>query len=247
MIVKKKPCIYKNNSSSRMINAVFQVWLFNLNARMGVLNRKIIMFLDKCSSHKLPDTHRLANVKRFYKLVSFLLREMSCKNHISSLKWNILQAMHWICQAWNSISSTTIKNASRKQGFLFHGKQILLVRMFQKSQKISTTLNCREVSFEDFVVCDKALAICSSSEDQSGTSNTTSTVEKGTTQEPEDDKSTPGTEDKHEQLPGIAEVNSALKPLENHQILSDDAEENMAIFNQLVGAVQAELRKKCMQ
>ncbi|KAJ8898401.1 hypothetical protein PR048_003761 [Dryococelus australis] len=181
-------CIYKYNSSSWMTSAVFQEWLFSLNARMSVLNRKIIMFLDQCSSDKLPHTQSLANVKQIATPGpgNYICAEafLQAPAEISSSKWNILQDMHQICQAWNSCFINTCHGIPVS---LTHVDSEDVPEIPEEWLQVSTTLNCREVSFEDFVESDNALAICPSSEDLSGTSDTTYTVEEGTKQESEDE------------------------------------------------------------
>lgn len=267
--VKKLPCIYKNNGNSWMTASVFQEWLFSIDARMGVANRKILLFLDQCTAHKLPEPKRLRNVKvqffpanctsklqpldqgvicqvkRLYRhqLVLYLLREMSCKKDVKTAKWNILQAMHRICQAWNTVTPTNIAKCFKKAGFPVvcdTNEEIP-----EEWCEVTMTLGC-EVSFEDFVECDSALAVCPSTEDQCDIR--TSTEEETTVRCSEEHESTPPTdEDEEIRRPSTAEVTSALTTLEKLFLLSDRVEENMRIFNQLEVLVQTELGKKSKQ
>lgn len=55
--VKSFPILYKSNRKSWMTSAIFGEWLKKVDKSMGLKNRKILLFIDNCSSHKnLPST-----------------------------------------------------------------------------------------------------------------------------------------------------------------------------------------------
>ncbi|KAJ8880109.1 hypothetical protein PR048_020732 [Dryococelus australis] len=105
-------------------------------------------------------------LRRFCKhqLVSFLLREMSCKN-----RYFIIEVEHSASHApdWPSMEFHFIN---------YHQKMLQESRFFSVSLEavvdgedwlqVSATLKCREVFFEDVVECGNGLDICPSSEDQ---------------------------------------------------------------------------------
>jgi hypothetical protein len=109
---------------------------------MGAANRKVLLFTDKCPEHP-ADT-------MFLKSVTVIFFPPHCTNNLqptdlgvihslkakhrevlvckataaiknkTELKLNILQAMHMVVAAWNSLSSAIIRNCYRKAGFPSH-------------------------------------------------------------------------------------------------------------------------------
>ena len=137
--VKKLPVAYDANNSAWMNTDLFQKWLLSFDTRMKIFKKKIILFLDNFSGHKVTNLN-LENIRiEFYPpnctsilqpLDQGIIRAF--KNHyrtkllskiISKIdrveiddEINILDALEFLSIAWKMISQQTIINCFSVSG-----------------------------------------------------------------------------------------------------------------------------------
>ena len=58
--IKPKPVEYKFNNKAWMTSVIFEDWLFKLNRQYRQIKRTIIIFIDNCTVHTVP---QLSNIK----------------------------------------------------------------------------------------------------------------------------------------------------------------------------------------
>lgn len=58
--VKTKPVQYTSNKKAWMTGEIFQNWLIDLDKQFQKKKRKILLFIDNCTAHQVPN---LKNVK----------------------------------------------------------------------------------------------------------------------------------------------------------------------------------------
>uniref|UniRef100_A0A3Q2XZU1 HTH CENPB-type domain-containing protein n=1 Tax=Hippocampus comes TaxID=109280 RepID=A0A3Q2XZU1_HIPCM len=133
---------YEANRKAWMTSEIFLKWLHQLNNKMVIQNRKILLFMDNCgahvpatlsnmkiiffppntTSHLQPmDAGVIQNVKLQYRksmLKSILLNMDEC-NKASDLvkKITVRDAIEWIEAAWMKLESSTISKCFSKCGF----------------------------------------------------------------------------------------------------------------------------------
>ena len=140
----KKPLMYRWNKKAWMTGALFEEYVTDLDKKMTLAGRKIILFLDNCSSH--DPRLRLNNVtlifsppnttsvlrpadqgiikcfKGYYrqKLIRYLINSITAEpeKHVKDFKVNLKQAMEWSKAAWESVTEETIRNCFAKSGFI---------------------------------------------------------------------------------------------------------------------------------
>ena len=136
------PAYWFANKKAWMTSVLFQDWLKILNRQMRSQNRKILLFMDNAPSH--PDV-KLSNVlvkifpanttsklqpmdqgvikavKTRYKklLLTSLLQKLEDCETVTELvkKVTVLDAVNWVCKAWNDLPPTTIQKYFRRSGF----------------------------------------------------------------------------------------------------------------------------------
>lgn len=137
---KTLPCRYESNKNAWMTSKIFLQYLNFLDAKMGVQNRKIILFMDHCSAHP-TDTGTLRNIcvkflppnttsclqpmdqgiiKNFKhhfraRLCKRLLRDIEAKKPVKKI--SLLTALHMTAASWASMPQSVIANCFRKAGF----------------------------------------------------------------------------------------------------------------------------------
>lgn len=140
--------IWKSNAKAWMTRDIMTEWLLDLDRRMTLAKRKIVLFLDNASTH--PLLHNLQSVKLIFiplcisfcchpleqgiiKSFKILYRQCVLRHqlvrmdNISGLrkKINILDAILWIKSALNTIQRTTVRNGFLKSGILISsGKKV---------------------------------------------------------------------------------------------------------------------------
>ena len=125
-----------------MTSTIFEDWLKKLNRKMFLQKRKILLFIDNAPSHP---TLNFSNVKVVFFLANttsnlqpmdqgviqnvkvqyrkLLLRELLLKleecHSVTELikKVTVLDAVNWICEAWDNVTPLTIQRCFRKAGF----------------------------------------------------------------------------------------------------------------------------------
>ena len=141
--VKRKPCIYRSNTKAWMTTTIFNEYLKKLNSHFIQTNRKVLFFADNHITH--VKAKKYSNIKlEFFPanttsvlqpldqgvISTFKLKyrqsmikhmiEQHCLNpqfNFQSNKITILQALHWIHEAWMTIEPKTIVNCFRKAYF----------------------------------------------------------------------------------------------------------------------------------
>ncbi len=130
-----------------MTRAIFEPFLKKFDREMGLKRRKVILFMDNASCHKLDSSTRFRNVKIIFfppnctsqiqpldlgiipafkarykkRLLQFILSEMEEKagNAGNLLKSvTVLQSIYWAVSSWEETKAETIQKCFRKAGFL---------------------------------------------------------------------------------------------------------------------------------
>lgn len=142
--VSMLPCEWHSNKKAWMTLKIMEGWLIKLNQRMVQQKRNILLFMDNASSHpKLNlsnikliffpanttsvlqpmDQGVIYTTKLYYrkKVLSRLCREMDTVENVSDLAKtiNVLDAIHWLANAVNSVSPHCVEGAFKKAGFKF--------------------------------------------------------------------------------------------------------------------------------
>jgi hypothetical protein len=139
---KGLPVIYRSNEKSWMKTDIFTEFLTKFNRKMLRQNRKVMLFIDNCSSHPYMS---LSNVKIIFlprnttsrlqpmdqgiiKCLKDYYRSLIVRKLISILDNNqypdiksidLFDALIMLKSSWNKVSDTTIKNCFIKAGFKF--------------------------------------------------------------------------------------------------------------------------------
>lgn len=133
---------WRANKKAWMTGQLMTDWLEQLDRKMRMLNRKIILFLDNATSHvhlnlqnvKLVffppnvtstcqpmDQGVIQNFKLKYRQLALqhLIANLDKNNGIQDLSKciDVLKAATWIQKAWKDVSPSTIKNCFKKAGF----------------------------------------------------------------------------------------------------------------------------------
>jgi uncharacterized protein YeeX (DUF496 family) len=127
------PVHYEANSNAWMTQDLFRNWLLQLNNRMLKSNKKIVLFLDNLSGHKIDNLPLSNIIIHFYPpnctsvlqpLDQGIIRSFKSKYRtrvlmqiISKIDFkesndeiNAYQAILYISMAWKQVSIETIKN-----------------------------------------------------------------------------------------------------------------------------------------
>lgn len=133
---------YEANHKAWMTGELFKSWLKRLNHKMRTQDRKILLFIDNCSSHphldfsniklafflsnttsKLQpmDDGIIQNFKLIYRKkllghVLFLMDDVSTATEVSKCV-TLLGAIQWLTSVWDQISEETIEKCLKKCGF----------------------------------------------------------------------------------------------------------------------------------
>ena len=200
--VKTLPVHYEANSNAWMTQDLFRNWLLQLNNRMLKLNKKIVLFLDNFSGHKI-DNMPLSNIKiHFYPpnctsvlqpLDQGIIRSFKSKYRTrvlmqiiskidfkeSSDEINVYQAILYISMAWKQVSQETIKNC-----FALAGHKVPITFPLNEDiekQKEVFNVYCQvkkveKVNFDLWAACDIDVPVSGISTDKEIVDNVTSTV-----------------------------------------------------------------------
>lgn len=141
--IKDLPVKWMSNRKAWMTGDIMGEWLIELDRKMGIEKRKILLFLDNAASHPrelhlknvklifLPpnttsvcqplDQGIIQNFKLYYRnqIIQHILSNMDSSKSSSELskKKNILEALYFIKTAWEKVTPSTIQNCFRKAGF----------------------------------------------------------------------------------------------------------------------------------
>lgn len=132
------PCFYEANKKAWMTSQLFKQWLHSFDARMGVKNRKVVLFVDRCPAHPDIKLHNVELVflpanctsvlqpldqgvfnllKREFRkqLVNAVMRKLAAGK--TMCKWNVLEAIRALAVSWENITPEVIAACFRHAGF----------------------------------------------------------------------------------------------------------------------------------
>ena len=142
---------WKANSKAWMNKSCFNEWLRNLNLKMKMHKRRILLFMDNVSSHVASDVS-LSNVvvkflpanttsclqpldagiikafkmhfrKRLLNHVVSCMDECSSASELSK-QVNVLHAVNWIASSWRDLEPSTIMKCFAHCGFTWSNIQL---------------------------------------------------------------------------------------------------------------------------
>ena len=136
----KVPVAYEAIAKAWMTSEIFISWLVSFDREMEQQKRKVLVVLDNCSSHKIPDlkatkvlflpanaTSKLQpldvgiirNMKVHYRtaMVSKLLAHIDAGGKTEDFQFSLLGAVSLVKQSWDKVSPSTIANSFRSAGF----------------------------------------------------------------------------------------------------------------------------------
>lgn len=186
---KTLPVKYYANNKAWMTTNIFNLFLRDLDAEMRKKQRKILLFIDNCAAHP-NDTAFLKNVKvmfypanctsvlqpldmgiikcfkGFYR--KQLVRKAVClmdsgiKIDKTSLKIDVLQAMHFTLTAWRQVKQSTVINCFKKCGY-----GSLPVPSNNEEEEVGVTEDdwnrleiAPDINFDMFIAFDNDVATC---------------------------------------------------------------------------------------
>ncbi|KAJ8865955.1 hypothetical protein PR048_033479 [Dryococelus australis] len=111
------PCDYDFNEEVGMTTAVFMKWLSRFDAKMGAVDRKVILFVNSCLAH--PASDRLRNVELVIvpKNVIDTSRPLN-QEYSSSQEVGLLRAVEGIVASWKAVHPAMIVNCFRDAHFV---------------------------------------------------------------------------------------------------------------------------------
>lgn len=137
------PRNYKSSPKAWMTTSLFKEWLLKFDHQMREAGREVLLLVDNCSTHKVPEGITNSKVlflppnctSRMQPLDQGIIR--SFKAHFTKIKvehayhklqlkqfngnfedWTVATAHGAVLKAWKSVTSTTIVNCWRHGGFL---------------------------------------------------------------------------------------------------------------------------------
>jgi len=139
---KRLPVVYRHNKNAWMRSEIFKEFLIKLNRKMIKENRKILLFVDNCSSHSFIN---LSNIKlvflpsnttsrlqpmdqgiihclKYYnrrKFVQKLIAIIDAKQVPTAKSIDLFDAINFLNSSWNDVSVDTIQNCFRKVVLLY--------------------------------------------------------------------------------------------------------------------------------
>ena len=159
------PVRYDHQNRAWMTGELYIAWLKELDMQFQKQNRKVLLFVDNCPAHPKDVTlqcitivHLLPNatgklqpldqgiikvIKQRYqkKLVQRHLKEMEATMGNADRKpVNILDAIHYVAAAWESIEPETIQNCFRKVKFGVGGMRPQLEKKMQMTQTLTSLM-----------------------------------------------------------------------------------------------------------
>jgi hypothetical protein len=140
LLIKDLPVIWKSNSNAWMTSAIFEEWLINLNRKFVKEKRNVLLFVDNCSSHvemelsniKIcflpPNTTSLIQpldygiintFKRHYRkyVLQYIISQFESNKRFDVKNISVLDAIHWISNAWSNVKAETIVKSFSQCGF----------------------------------------------------------------------------------------------------------------------------------
>ena len=137
--VKSFPTEYDANKKAWMTSEIFSKWVIKFDKFCQRQQRKCAYIVDNCPAH--PKVKGLKNVTLFFlppnttsktqpmdqcviRSLKHNYRKLVIARHLRAIekkreieKMTVLDGMHYLQQAWNNVTETTIANCYRKAGF----------------------------------------------------------------------------------------------------------------------------------
>ena len=137
--VKTFPTEYDANKKAWMTSEIFTKWVIKFDKFCQRQRRKCALIVDNCPAH--PKVKGLKNVTLFFlppnttsktqpmdqgviRSLKHNYRKLVIARHLRAIekkremeKMTVLDGMHYLQQAWNNVTETTIANCYRKAGF----------------------------------------------------------------------------------------------------------------------------------
>ena len=217
------PTEYEANPSAWMNSSIFEDWLRKWDNKLKRAKRKIVLFVDNCKAHPhiesklecielvfLPpnttseiqpcDQGIINTMKVYYRkcMVKSLLRAIDNGSSFAQFKITLLDSIHMLKKAWESVTPLTISNCFKKGGFVVPD-QTLDDDPFADSDseessdesdplaQLSLTEPC---TFEEYVRADENLQ-CSPMPTTEDIISSIATTESDVSEEEEDDTGEP--------------------------------------------------------
>ncbi|UYV61872.1 hypothetical protein LAZ67_1006907 [Cordylochernes scorpioides] len=175
------PSNYHFNKKAWMTGAIFTNWLKKLDQIFKRRERKILLILDNCPAHQIPeglqnieirflpalttsalqpcDTGIIKALKDQYRkrMIMYLL---TCMEEKKNAQVHLLFAISWLEAAWVGVSSSTIKNCFSHSGFVMDEAMEEVVeeemdRCFEALKKHQAI----DVNYIDFLEVDKDVQV----------------------------------------------------------------------------------------
>ncbi|CAM4833278.1 unnamed protein product [Rotaria magnacalcarata] len=141
--IAKLPVTWKANRTAWMNAKLFSDWLADINTKMKISSRQILLFLDNAPCH--PVDVQLSNIELVFfppnttstvqpldqgvihsfkchyrrMFVKHIIAQCTMAHSIDHITVTALDAIRWIHEAWNTVTNITIRNCFRTAGFSF--------------------------------------------------------------------------------------------------------------------------------
>lgn len=185
--IKNLPVDYIANKNAWMTGAFFTDFLKHWDQELIQKKKTIALVLDKCTAH--PALVELRNIQLIFlppnttsviqpldqgiiKTLKALYRRDVQRKIVASIdegegsaselvkKISLLDAIHMLAHAWNSVTATTIVNCFRKAGFVC-GKTHEEPEAEMNSEEIAPPNGMTHQAFQEWVDVDDSLAVTS--------------------------------------------------------------------------------------
>ncbi|UYV81478.1 TIGD6 [Cordylochernes scorpioides] len=162
------PSNYHFNKKAWMTGEIFTDWLKKLDQIFKRRERKILLILDNCPAHQIPEG--LQNIEiRFLPALTTTLKDqyrkqmitylLTCMEEKKNAQVHLLFAISWLEAAWVGVSSSTIKNCFSHSGFVMDAMEEVVEeemnRCFEALKKHQTI----DVNYIDFLEVDKDVQV----------------------------------------------------------------------------------------
>jgi hypothetical protein len=140
-VISLSHVLVEGDRTAWMNAKLFSEWLADINSKMKKSSRQILLFLDNAPCH--PVDVQLSNIKLFFfppnttstvqpldqgvihsfkchycrMFVRHIIAQCTMAHSIDQITITALDAIRWIHEAWNTVTSITIRNCFRTAGF----------------------------------------------------------------------------------------------------------------------------------
>ncbi|UYV74636.1 hypothetical protein LAZ67_12000351 [Cordylochernes scorpioides] len=175
------PSNYHFNKKAWMTGAIFTDWLKKLDQIFKRRERKILLILDNCPAHQIPEGLQNIEIRFLPALTTSALQPcdmgiikalkdqyrkrmitylLTCMEEKKNAQVHLLFAISWLDAAWVGVSSSTIKNCFSHSGFVMDEAMEEVVeeemnRCFEALKKHQAI----DVNYIDFLEVDKDVQV----------------------------------------------------------------------------------------